>query len=119
MQWKKPSQELMKLQVTTMEPFHADIKKMFGSTCYFANGQMVTGVHEDSIFLRLSEADRKEFKEKYAASAFEPIRGRPMKEYVVVPPYVYKDDAAIRPWIERAIEYVRSLPPRPDRIKKK
>jgi TfoX/Sxy family transcriptional regulator of competence genes len=120
MQWKKPSQELMVLQAKTMEPFHTDIKKMFGSTCYFANGQMVTGVHEDSIFLRLSETDREEFKGKYEGAAnFEPMKGRPMKEYVIIPPYVYNDDTAIKPWIERSIEYVRSMPPKPQKAKKK
>jgi TfoX/Sxy family transcriptional regulator of competence genes len=120
MQWKKPSQELMKLQAKTMEPFQTDIKKMFGSTCYFASGQMVTGVHEDNIFLRLSEADREGFKGKYkGAVAFEPIKGRPMKEYVIVPPQIYKDEAAFKPWIERSIEYVRSLPPKAKKTIKK
>ena len=120
MQWKKPSQELMAQQAKTMEPFHIDIKKMFGSTCYFDNGQMVTGVHEDSVFLRLSETDRQEFKGKYAgAVSFEPMKGRPMKEYVIVPPQVFNDDAVLKPWIVRSIAYVRSMPPKPEKVKKK
>ncbi|HTY92000.1 MAG TPA: TfoX/Sxy family protein [Methanocella sp.] len=110
----------MELQAKTMGPFHTDVKKMFGSTCYFVNGQMVTGVHEDSVFLRLSEADREEFKVKYkGAVAFAPIKGRPMKEYIIVPPEMYKDDIAFNPWIKRSMEYARSLPPKPPKAKKK
>lgn len=120
MQWKKPSQELMELQATTMEPFHSEKKKMFGSIVYFSNGYMFTGVHEDHIFLRLSEKDRSELASMFEeASPFEPIKGRPMKEYMNLPPALYRDTATFNQWIGRSLEYVNSLPQKIPKTKKK
>jgi len=120
MQWKKPSRELMDYQATIMGPFEAEKKKMFGSTVYFSNGNMFTGVHEDNIFLRLSAGDRSELMAKYEdAVPFEPLKGRPMKEYVNVPPRLYRDADVFKQWLGRSREYVDSLPPKAAKAKKK
>lgn len=120
MAWKKASQELIELVVSRMEPFEAQKKSMFGSTVYFANGQMFTGVHEDHIFLRLSETDREDIKASFSdAAQFEPMKGRPMKEYMIVPPKLYEDEALFRQWVERSMGYVKSLPPKASKPKKK
>lgn len=120
MEWKKPSQELIKLLVDRMEPFNAQKKAMFGSTVYFANGYMFIGVHEDHIFLRLPEDDRKELLVSFkGVTQFEPMKGRPMREYMIAPPQLYEDTAAFNPWIERSIDYVMSLSPKAPKIKKK
>ena len=119
MQWEKPSPELTNLLAETMGSFDAQKKSMFGSTCYFAGGNMFTGVHESHIFLRLSERDRLEMKELYRDTMpFEPIRGRPMREYVSLSPRLYRNSGAFGPWIERSMEYVRSLPPKAAKAKK-
>ena len=99
MGWKKPSQELIKFLIERMEPYAAQKKTMFGSTVYFANGNMFIGVHEDHIFLRLSESGRKDLLSSYHdAAQFEPIKGRPMREYMIIPPVLYEDKAFDR-WI--------------------
>jgi len=119
MQWKKPSPELIELLVSTMEPFHADKKKMFGSTVYFSNDKMFIGVHEDHIFLRLSEHDRNALKAAFDETAqFEPMKGRPMREYVIIPPRLYDDTPKFKPWIEQSMKYVKSLPPKAVKVKK-
>jgi hypothetical protein len=57
---------------------------MFGYDVW-VNGNMFTGVFQNSIFFRVSPPDQKEFMDKYKdASQFEPMEGRPMKDYVVV-----------------------------------
>lgn len=120
MEWKKPSQELMGLLASSMEPFKAEKKKMFGSTVYFTNGNMFTGVHEDHIFLRLSEKDRAEIKAEFKETApFEPMKGRTMKEYVVIPPGLYENEEAFKPWVERSMGYAKSLPQKTVKAKKK
>jgi len=50
---------------------------------------------------------------------FEPMPGRAMREYVVLPPEVAADADATRQWIERAADYVRTLPPKKPRPKRK
>ncbi len=120
MEWKKPSPELIELLGRRMQAFATTKKAMFGSPVYFVNDQMVTGVHQDNVFLRLSDADRDAFKGQFKnAAAFEPIKGRVMKEYVVVQPQVYGDEPAFKHWVERSMEYARSLPPKAKNPKKK
>lgn len=119
MEWKKPSQELIKLLVDRMGSFSAQKKAMFGSTVYFANGYMFIGVHEDHIFLRLPEDGRKKLLASFKdATQFEPMKGRPMREYMIVPPQLYEDTATFNPWIGRSIDYVMSLPPKAPKTKK-
>ena len=50
----------MELLDTLLEPYNCSSRKMFGSLTYFINNNMLAGVHEDVIFLRLSEEDREE-----------------------------------------------------------
>jgi TfoX/Sxy family transcriptional regulator of competence genes len=120
MEWKKPSPELIELLGSKMGAFTATKKTMFGSPVYFANDQMFTGVHQDNIFIRLSENDRNEFLGKYKeAVTFEPMKGRKMKEYVVVPPSVYENDGVFFQWIKRSLNYTMALPPKQNKIKKK
>jgi TfoX/Sxy family transcriptional regulator of competence genes len=120
MEWKKPSQELIKFLVDRMEPFSAQKKAMFGSTVYFANGYMFIGVHEDHIFLRLPEDGRKELRDSFeGVTQFEPMKGRPMREYMIVPPRLYECTAEFSPWIKRSMDYVMSLPPKAPKTKKK
>jgi TfoX/Sxy family transcriptional regulator of competence genes len=111
MAWKKPSQELIELLIRRMEPYAAQKKFMFGSTVYFANDQMFIGVHEDHIFLRLSESGRKALLLAYHnVTQFEPMAGRPMREYMIIPPELYNDREALGRWIEQSMDHVMSMP---------
>ena len=119
MRWEKPSLELTGLLVNTMGAFEAQKKTMFGSTCYFTNNNMFAGVHRDHIFLRLSEQDREGVKELFKdTTQFEPIEGRPMREYVNLSPLLYRDDAQFKLWIARSMNYVGSLPRKAIKVRK-
>ncbi|MCE7746232.1 MAG: TfoX/Sxy family protein [Candidatus Heimdallarchaeota archaeon] len=118
--WKKPSEDLMELLATLLEPYNCTSRKMFGSLTYFINNNMFAGVHEDIIFLKLSEKDRKEIKEEFLdISQFEPLEGRKMREYIVLDEDIYRDIPTLEKWIERAVSYVSSLPPKVPKQKKK
>jgi len=96
MAWPKASVELSELIEGAVRPFAHSKKPMFGAPTYFANDAMFTGVFGDSLFLRLPEADRREFRARYGeATTFEPVEGRAMREYVVLPPEVYRDPTTI------------------------
>jgi hypothetical protein len=89
----------------------ASRRQMFGyPTCVLA-GNMFMGLHEDRLILRLSEEDRRSLIDGHGARIFEPMPGRPMKEYVVVPPELVHDDA-VGEWVARAHVHARSLPPK-------
>jgi TfoX/Sxy family transcriptional regulator of competence genes len=62
-----------------------NIRPMFGNLSAFVNGNMFAGVYGDSLFVRLSDDDRADLLGKKGAKLFEPMKGRPMKDYVCLP----------------------------------
>jgi TfoX/Sxy family transcriptional regulator of competence genes len=70
------------------------------------------------MFLRLSEADRAEFVKNHHATAFAPMDGRPMREYLVIPASIMENNQLLDTWLERSLQYAASLPPKAPRKKK-
>lgn len=58
--------------------------KMFGSPCYKVNGKMALGVFGNGIVLKLGEARSRALIEAGAAQPFEPMPGRPWREWVLL-----------------------------------
>ena len=88
----------------------AERRQMFGYPCLFVGGNLVTGLHGPAWFVRLASADGVELLGIPGAAPFEPMPGRPMNGYTVLPASVTADDQAIRHWVERAIDFSGSLP---------
>ena len=89
-------------------------RKMFGYPAAFIGGNMVTSLHQESWIVRLSEAERAE-RLRGGWTLFEPMAGRPMREYVTLPDAVTRDRAEARRWVEAAADYVSTLPAKPAR----
>lgn len=111
MKWVKASEKI----IETFEKIIPDLpgvekRKMFGYPVTFINGNMFMGVHGNSIILRLPDNDRKEFLKLKSANQFEPIPGRPMKEYVVFPEWMFADKFILNNWVEKSFEYTSGLP---------
>ncbi len=87
-----------------------ETRKMFGYPATFINGQMVGGLFGDGMMMRLSESDRAKFIAEYKTKLFEPMPGRPMREYVSVPPTLLKSSKQLSAWLTKAMEYTKSLP---------
>jgi TfoX/Sxy family transcriptional regulator of competence genes len=110
--WRKAPQGLV-------ERFHEavagvdglEVRKMFGYPAAFVGGNMTAGLHQESFIVRLPEAERAE-RLSDGWSVFEPMPGRPMREYLALPPEIVEDVDATRAWVERAVAYVRTLPPK-------
>lgn len=85
---------------------------MFGYPCAFVNGQMFAGLHQENMVLRLSEEDRRQFLQLEGARIFEPMPGRMMREYVVVPPCVLERFSTLRQWGNRSLQFAQSLKPK-------
>jgi len=93
-------------------------RQMFGYPCIFVGGNLVTGLYQDLWHVRLAEPDRAELLAMPGAGPFEPMPGRAMGGYVVLPLDVVADDLALRGWVDRAIEHGRSMPPKAPRTRK-
>ena len=88
-------------------------RKMFGYSCVFAKGNMFAGMHEAGMVLRLPDEQRIEFLRFKGAAQFEPMPGRVMREYVVVPKVLLNAPEKLRSWVEKSLAYVSSLPAKP------
>jgi hypothetical protein len=92
-------------------------RTMFGCPCGFWGGNMFTGLFEDKLFVRLAQDDRAALLAEEGAEPFDPMGGRPMREYVVVPAAWLEGDAdeVLRAWLSKAARYAKTLPPKPGR----
>lgn len=84
-------------------------KKMFGGVGFMLHGNMCVGVWQTSLIVRLgSEQAAVALKEPHVVE-FD-VTGRPMKGWVMVEAEGMETDEQLRGWIERAIEFVETLP---------
>lgn len=69
----------------------AQIGKMFGSLCFkMPNGKAAAMFWKDNIVVKLNEDVLKEAMNLNGSKLFEPMEGRPMKEWIQIP-FEYKD----------------------------
>ncbi len=86
------------------------LRPLFGNLSPFVGGDMSVGVYGEDLFVRLSDADRAELLKNEGAAVFEPMKGRQMKDYVVVPRSWQRDPAKIKPWVTRSLDWSSKLP---------
>lgn len=119
MKWQKSSQGVVELFESVMPGPPAEQRKMFGYPAGFVNGNLFMGLFEEALILRLPESRREEFIELYNARLFEPMKGRPMREYVAVPQTLMRDNKQLATWVARAYDYGFSLKPKTKAAKPK
>jgi len=119
--WRKPRPDLVQLldEVIPHGEAPVEFKPMFGGPCYWTGGNMFAAVHQESLFVRLGEADRSELLARPGARLFEPMEGRPMKEYVVFPEAMLDDREALTAWLAKGLAYAASLPPKEKKPRRK
>jgi hypothetical protein len=115
---KSPPELVERFAAITSAIEGAERRQMFGYPSLFVGGYHVTGLFQATWVVRLGEGDRAELLAMPDARPFEPMPGRAMGGYAVLPPQVMADDHAIRGWVDRAVEYGRSLPPKAPKKRK-
>jgi TfoX/Sxy family transcriptional regulator of competence genes len=109
--WKPaPAEAVTAFESATSGLAGVEPRKMFGYSCIFVKGNMFVGLHEAGMVLRLPEEQRAEFLRLKGAGQFEPMPGRVMREYVVVPKLLFNAPEKLRAWVERSLDYASSLP---------
>jgi TfoX/Sxy family transcriptional regulator of competence genes len=83
---------------------------LFGQPAAFVDGNMFFNVFGGHLVVRLSEDDRAAAFKDLGAIAFEPMPGRPMRDYVALPTRLLTDLPTAGVWVTRALEYARRLP---------
>jgi TfoX/Sxy family transcriptional regulator of competence genes len=117
--WEKASRELTDLLEHALAGFDQQRRMMFGGPAHFVNGTMFAAVHARDLVIRLAEDDRSEISVALpGVRPFEPMPGKPMREYVVLPEEVHSDPARLHEWLDRSHAYAASLPPKAPKVLK-
>lgn len=113
MAWTKSPAALIKLFDESV-PSGASItrRKMFGYPAAFANGNLFIGLHQSDFIVRLSDKDRARFTAEFGERQFEPMKGRPMREYVRLPEELLNDKRKRASWIKRSLLYAEGVVPK-------
>lgn len=86
-------------------------RKMFGGIAFMVGGNMCCGVAGDDVMLRLGVDAAEAALEDPHARPMD-FTGRPMAGYVFVAPAGTATPADLRRWIDRAVAFVSTLPPK-------
>lgn len=113
MTWTKSPQSLVDLFDKSVPSGDGITRRqMFGYPAAFANGNLFIGLHQDDFIMRLSEQDRARFTDAFGERTFEPMKGRPMREYVRLPKELIADARKRAPWIKRSLRYAEAIVPK-------
>jgi TfoX/Sxy family transcriptional regulator of competence genes len=101
-------------------PEHPDvqIRPMFGQVSAFVNGNMFMGVFGTDVFVRLPEEDAAKLL-KAGGRPFEPMKGRPMRAYVILPEAWQRRRGKVKEWATRSLDWAEELPPKASKTKAK
>ena len=85
-------------------------REMFGGIAFMIGGNMAVGVSGPDLMVRVGPDGHDEALSHPEARDFD-MSGRPMRGWVLASVDAL-DDAAVTGWIDRGIEFARSLPPK-------
>lgn len=86
------------------------VRSMFGNLSAFVNGNMFFGLFGNDLFVRLSSQDQAQLLRQKGASNLEPMKGKPMKDYVVIPSSWKSEPETVRAWISKSLAWSSKLP---------
>ena len=86
------------------------IRPLFGHKAAFVGGNMFSGTFGQHVFVRLDEPSRVELLRVAGAKPFEPMKGRPMTEYVQLPDAFLHETPKAKAWLQRALHWASTLP---------
>ena len=84
--------------------------RMFGGLCFMLSGNMVAGTSKRGLLVRVGKEQQSDALARPGAKPMK-MTGRPMKGYVFVDPPP-PDDRSLQDWLELAVAYVKTLPPK-------
>ena len=86
-------------------------KRMFGGVCFMIHGNMCVGTWKGSLIVRLNRARHEQTLAEPHTRPFD-VTGRVMKGWALVEPPAIELDEDLMEWVYRAVDFVRSLPPK-------
>ncbi len=88
-----------------------DERKMFGGISFMLGGNYCCGVLNDDLVVRLGAGAHDGALGEANVREMD-FTGRPMRGWVYVAPDGTTADGSLAAWVNRGVEYARSLPPK-------
>ena len=85
--------------------------KMFGGIGFMLNGNLVVAASRRGLLARVGKDEQRAALARPGARPMV-MRGRVMEGYIYVDPPDLADRAAVKPWVQLALAFVRTLPPK-------
>ena len=86
-------------------------KRMFGSIGWMLKGNICVGIWKDSLIVRCGPTEWPKLVQEPHVAEFD-ITGRSMKGWLMVRPAGIAGAVALRDWLQRSRDFVRTLPAR-------
>lgn len=86
-------------------------RRMFGGLAFLVNGHMACGVQDNRLVLRLGANGAARALREPHTSPMD-FTGKPIRSMVYVEPAGCGGDEQLASWMNRAIRFARSLPPK-------
>ena len=118
--WAKKDESLIERVDGLLATAPVRRKNMFGSTAWFleTNDMMFVGAWGEGIMLRVGEQRTSNLIEAGDAEPFDPMGGKPMREYVFLNGERIAEDDDLLEWLDEASEFALSLPPKAKKKRK-
>lgn len=118
MAWTKAPQSLVDLFTESLpDDPRIERRKMFGFPSVFVGGNMCAGLFQDRMFARLAPTDADVLPG--GAQPFEPMPGRPMKGYTLIPDDILADEERLTATLAKAVAFTAAMPPKEKKAKTK
>ena len=88
-----------------------DEKKMFGGICFLLFGNMVCGIIRDDLIVRVGAANYNAALKMPHTKKFD-LTGKVLTGWVMVLSTVLDSDEVLNDWVQKAVKFVRTLPPK-------
>ena len=116
---KSPPELIARFDEIAADFPQAQRRLTFGYPCLYVGGTMVSGLFGSSWHVKLGPEERQELEAIPGAKPFEPMPGRPMTGFTLLPQAIVDDDDEIRGWVTRAVDFGATLPPKVPKEKAK
>jgi hypothetical protein len=96
-------------------------KNMFGSSAWFleATDMMFAGAWGEAIMVRVGAERTSALIEAGDAESFDPMGGKPMREYVLLNADRIAEDDVLLVWLEESSQFAAGLPPKKKKPRKR
>ena len=100
-----------RVRETLEEEPEFDEKKMFGGICFLLFGNMVCGIIRDELLVRVGAANYNEALKMPHTKKFD-LTGKALTGWVMVVSEALDSDEELNDWVQKAVSFVRTLPPK-------